>query len=148
MEAVKSSSLSPFSAQPGVSSTPESHPAAGSASPPADRAAAPAVATEAEQLLKNLEFEMARQRARRQTKTSNRTSLRALSVLMLLVLLGAAFFALWQLQNMHDGRRPTGSPAHQPGRRALSPRFPEHSLNPRPHQRPASAAASGIYSQR
>ena len=63
--------------------------------------------SEADHLLKSLELELARKRAERQAQSgNNRGSLRALSVLMLLVLLGAAFYALWQLQTLHDNRRP------------------------------------------
>ncbi len=92
MEAVKPSSVP-------AAAAPVSHTATG--------AGETRTISEADHLLKSLELELARKRAARQAQTGNsRGSLRALSVLMLLVLLGAAFYALWQLQALHDNRRP------------------------------------------
>lgn len=94
------------------SSVPSDSSAAGTAAPTPNATAIAGGAeartiSEADHLLKTLELELARKRAARQAQTNNsRGSLRALSVLMLLVLLGAAFYALWQLQTLHDNRRP------------------------------------------
>ena len=83
-----------------------------------DAAAAPDAGDEAkpisevDQLLKSLEFELARKRAQRvASASSSRGSLRALSMLMLLMLLGAGFYALWQLQALRDNRRPVSPTA-------------------------------------
>ena len=97
MEAVKPSSVQPNPSPAGAAPAPGAVLGHGEAK----------TISEADHLLKSLELELARKRAARQAQTGNsRGSLRALSVLMLLMLLGAAFYALWQLQTLHDSRRP------------------------------------------